>query len=566
MIYLKKYGLISFLLILFFAVACSDDMEDYKKFTEGGEISYTGKIDSLKILSGRNRVQVKGLIISDPKVSEVRVYWNSHKDSVSIPISRTNGTDTISKIISDLEENIYNFEVVTLDDEGNSSIVVNETAQVYGERYQNTLRNQPVSSETLIGPNLTINFAEADRSSGIIGNEIKYPTTSGEQNEVFVPLDSLDFTIHDFQSGEEYTYRSVFLPEPMAIDTFYSGYNSSVPVPEITKPPYFKNAKAPFETDVDGGRWDILSDWVTTDPVMNHDGYGGVDSWNGSVMAMESGWGAPKIVNGKIYQTLVLDPGTYFYTIDFNDGNLDGNGDQVYMSVAEGTALPDVENVETSSNILAFQQLKNVKWSKQTIMFTVDEVMQISIGIEATTQDGYDKFFRINSFELNKVSQAPFIKNYTAPFATSSDGGRWGILENWTTTDPIKNHDGFGGVDYNNNAVMTLESGYGAPDIVNGKIYQTIYMEPGKYTIKISTGDGNTSEPYFVVAQGSELPDFDNVETSEQVLAAEHIDVNYGEKQIEFELSDYTQVTLGVVATMTGDSFKRITSIEIEKN
>jgi hypothetical protein len=84
--------------------------DEYRKFTEGGAISYTGKIDSLKLLPGRNRLEVQGLILSDPKVKELRIYWNNKKDSAVVPIVRTSGIDAVTKIIDNLEENIYNFE------------------------------------------------------------------------------------------------------------------------------------------------------------------------------------------------------------------------------------------------------------------------------------------------------------------------------------------------------------------------------------------------------------------------------------------------------------------------
>ena len=49
--------------------SCASSADDYLKFTEGGAISYTGKIDSLKIFSGRDRIKIEGLIVWDPKVS-----------------------------------------------------------------------------------------------------------------------------------------------------------------------------------------------------------------------------------------------------------------------------------------------------------------------------------------------------------------------------------------------------------------------------------------------------------------------------------------------------------------
>lgn len=110
-----KYKLnVVILLGIILAIFSCTSSDDYLKFVDGGPISYTGKIDSLKFFPGKDRVKVSGLIISDPKVSELRVYWNSKRDSVVIAISRTSGIDAISSVIENLPENIYNFEVKTL--------------------------------------------------------------------------------------------------------------------------------------------------------------------------------------------------------------------------------------------------------------------------------------------------------------------------------------------------------------------------------------------------------------------------------------------------------------------
>src|SRR5690606_17809370 len=125
--------------------------EGYKDFLKDGETSYTGKIDSLEVLSGRNRVNVKGLFISDPKISECRIYWNSGSDSISVPVTRTQNVDTLDVIIDNLPENIYSFEVRTFDALGNKSVAVSKIGTVYGNRYQTSLYNRPeVSSKTSV--------------------------------------------------------------------------------------------------------------------------------------------------------------------------------------------------------------------------------------------------------------------------------------------------------------------------------------------------------------------------------------------------------------------------------
>ena len=60
--------------------ACSG-MDEYKYlYLKDGIKSYTGKIDSVKVYSGHERVMIEGLFMSDPKVTGCMIYWNSKMD------------------------------------------------------------------------------------------------------------------------------------------------------------------------------------------------------------------------------------------------------------------------------------------------------------------------------------------------------------------------------------------------------------------------------------------------------------------------------------------------------
>ena len=78
-------------LLVFIASACSKIGDYRSKYMSGGAIIYSGKMDSVKILSGRNRVMVTGLFTSDPNIVKYRVFWNGNKDSIEVPVKRTSG-------------------------------------------------------------------------------------------------------------------------------------------------------------------------------------------------------------------------------------------------------------------------------------------------------------------------------------------------------------------------------------------------------------------------------------------------------------------------------------------
>ncbi|MCW9708122.1 DUF4998 domain-containing protein [Fodinibius salsisoli] len=369
--------------------ACSD-MYQHEKYIEDGERTYTGKADSVKVHSGENRVLIEGLLISDPKITGAKISWNAGRDSITVPIERTSGIDTLQIYIEDLEEKVYNFEIVTHDEQGNTSVPVNISGEVYGEKYQASLLNRPVKNKELYAGNLntTVEFGSMDLSSGVFATQIRYTDSNGQMQTKIVPVDSSDVKLPNYKIGDEFEYRTMFLPEPTSIDTFYTEYEADIP--QVT---YLKNYSVPFEASSTSGRWGILADWTTNDAIRIHDDHGGWDEWNSNIFNVESGWGAPGITNGKIYQTVTLSPGTYTFKANLRNGNdtsNEGEGDYAYLVVAEGDILPDVDDgaIENDAATIGYSRILQSKDPEDfKVEFTINQQQEVSVGY-ATTQPG----------------------------------------------------------------------------------------------------------------------------------------------------------------------------------
>lgn len=412
---LRNILVTAFIIALVMIIHSCTSADEYLKFTEDGEISYVGKIDSLKFLPGRNRIKIEGLIISDPKVAELRVYWNNKKDSVVIPINRTNGVDAVSKIIEGLPENIYNFEVKTFDAKGNSSISQNVNAQTYGERYQVSLTDRKIIASKLSSDfSLTIDFATMDLTTGAYATEVIYTDNSNVEHTVTVPVTTSQIVIPNYKNGSQFKQRSLFLPTPTAIDTFYTDFATKEPqVIDLTY--MIKNNKRPFVASSFSGRWGILADWTTNDACKNHGGYGGIDFGccgnPPATINLESGWGAPIITNGKIYQTITLGAGTYIFNAPLlASGSGINSGyvltDYVYLAVAKGNILPDSSGgvLETDPATLGFKRIvKTMSADSAVITFTITQSEQITLGISTTQgNERYGHFLSFNLFKKNK--------------------------------------------------------------------------------------------------------------------------------------------------------------------
>ncbi|WP_147676549.1 DUF4998 domain-containing protein [Algibacter pacificus] len=389
---IKKLVLSPITLILFCFItlnSCSDQEEDdFKKFLEGGEILYTGKIDSLEVYSGKNRMLLEGMLNPDPKVTSFKVSWANGEGSITVPVEPEDIAKPFSYVIDNLEENIYNFEIRTFDNEENSSIPVFITGKVYGDRYKNSLINRPLLKQDLqeSDNSALIEFAPVDLTSGILFSELEYTDSNNELKTFTIPLDSETLILENFNAGNTFKYRTAFIPEETAIDTFYTEYQVITPAVPISKPPYFKNATYPFALlEFSGVRYGTPTEWIHNEGALNHNGYGVYDNNSGGgIFNLVSGYGEPKLVNAKVYQKMRLPAGTYTYKVVTQGNNYNGINDQVYLTAALGSTLPDVKDVETATETLVFARVSGPA-NTYTMEFTLTEdLTDIAIGLAAT--------------------------------------------------------------------------------------------------------------------------------------------------------------------------------------
>ena len=213
------------LLLLAFTLgtgACSKMDEEYKDFTKGGEIIYTGKVDSLKIFPGKNRFKLSWALVSDQRISKCRVFWNEGEDSITVPVQRTDGVDYLDAIINGLEERTYTFNIYTYDDAGHRSVPVDTLGNVYGNAYQATLFNRPVKRVTFKKDTSSIIWSGANSTN--VRVELSYLDTLDVQRIYSVSKADTLIKLPAFKQGSTFHYRTLYLPHPNALDTFYSAY------------------------------------------------------------------------------------------------------------------------------------------------------------------------------------------------------------------------------------------------------------------------------------------------------------------------------------------------------
>lgn len=385
----KHVGLV-LLAVATLSLASCEKADEYKEFVKDGEISYIGKLDSVKVYSGKNRVMVKGLITSDPKIVECRVFWNNKADSLVIPVTKEMISTVISKYVDIANEGFQNFVVYTYDAAGNRSIPVNTTGRTYGARYQAGLVNRDISiARTDETTGVTaVNFLGMDRLTGVFATDITYTKVNNQSATVRIPIDSAKIVLKDFKYGSVISYKTLFLPDTISVDTFYSAVDTKqIVAPAFIKinvtNTYLKNAGANFSrASWDNSRWGVLTDWISSAGAKNvNNTNGGYELRGGvGVISFEAGWGLPAVTNGLIYQTVTLPAGTYSFEANALDQNA---GATRYIVIAAGTSLPLVDNIPASAIKYAVLNPQPATASVK-LEFTLAQATQVSIGFAAT--------------------------------------------------------------------------------------------------------------------------------------------------------------------------------------
>lgn len=214
------YSLVMVIIAGFWA-AC-ESTSPHEEFIEDGPIIYPGTPDSVLVYPGKNRIQLSFPLPYDPSVSEVRVYWYNGRDSVEVPVDRGGAEDTVDVMLTDMEEGSYTFDIYTYDNEGNTSINVTAIGEVYGDNYINSLLPRLVDEALFADDVLTIQWGEAGET--VIGTEVSYMSSSGGTQDLLIPVkeDSTVITDYNFDANNNLGYRTLYLPDSTAIDTFYT--------------------------------------------------------------------------------------------------------------------------------------------------------------------------------------------------------------------------------------------------------------------------------------------------------------------------------------------------------
>lgn len=219
--------ILGFLILL---AGCSDMNEKHDKYLAGGERIYIGKLDSMKTFAGNGRVKLR-FWASDPRAKTVGFYWYPDNDSMFVEIDHTSATDSFEVYIGGansakaIAEGNYTLRAITRDAYNHFSIPFEKIINIYGDAFRATLSNRILKSIAFQESDglLSLYFSGAVNEKEL-GIKVAYTDREGTSKTLEL-LDSAITSPVDLPNVDPtkgVSYQTMFLPEPLAIDTFYT--------------------------------------------------------------------------------------------------------------------------------------------------------------------------------------------------------------------------------------------------------------------------------------------------------------------------------------------------------
>ncbi|GAB6007429.1 DUF4998 domain-containing protein [Dysgonomonas reticulitermitis] len=321
---MKQLYIILTIISALFITSCGDMLDDIQSYLDEGEKVYVGKLDSVKIFSGQNRVLIAGIMPYGMTQTKCVINWIDPQGGTGtkeFPINRVSPNEKFEFIIDNLLEGQYDFQIYTYDAKNNSSVRVENGGYSYGEVYESMLVNRNIGSMSLDEDGCTINWLSG--ANGLVRSEIRYMDKDGILQNVSVPAGESSIYCPGAPGKGEFEYRSVYIPEELSIDEFYTAWNKA-------SFPYLFG-------DVDRSQWSIIF-YNNSDPYEgspyniidnNKDSYWHSDYHNATdypytfvIDMKEQVWVGE--IGAQTRQNAYYTKGVEFYTIDNYTGPTEG--------------------------------------------------------------------------------------------------------------------------------------------------------------------------------------------------------------------------------------------------
>lgn len=223
------------ILLLFIAIAvlsCKKENTQYRDLLGGSEITYPGLTTNFKAFQGNLRIKLQWHPSPDPGVKKYVIYWNNGLDSVWLNATSNKTSDSVSTIISGLNEDLQNFSLYTVGEKGEKSIGQTLSAvRIYGPLYMSSLVNRQLDDtrepEAIDDHTYRIFFSPVDTVLNI-NTAISYQDNQHQLRTVNIGAKTDEAVLEMVTAGTKVAMRSAYVPIKNAMDTFNVSYSDTL--------------------------------------------------------------------------------------------------------------------------------------------------------------------------------------------------------------------------------------------------------------------------------------------------------------------------------------------------
>lgn len=418
--------------------------------------------------------------------------------------------------------------VVTQDISGRESLPKGIVVDVYGESfYPGALPNRKfVKMREISGDSIEITFEKGGEEESYV--VVVYSDFAGQLQETTVAPDQTTVKIEGADLDLPVTYYTVYKPTEDFLDEYVSNAVNvqDAALMQLDKSLWLMTATgeasdAPLAKVVDGSAKTSWRAAAAGDQTITID-MQGIKLFSGVILSQ--GWD--------------FDAGTMagHVAVDVSD---DGNNwenvlDKKFLHTCFAQEFPFAKGIKA-------------QYLRITLSYPMD-----SRPIQLGEIDLYNDLFNTC---VDEIQTMPKLINGTLPIqgdgsedlGTAVGVGRMQRAVGWNTSDNtiITTDTAVGGL------CIFSANAWGIPDVTNGKVWQTVDLMPGYYSLDWEIGsitDNRGVDAYGVVAKGFALPDLDVATSDASVVASAFLN-NYKAStcKMEFDLREPTTITVGWV-------------------
>lgn len=237
----------SYLIMLILMISCKGMNDNIEEYLARGETNYIGKLDSITVVGGRERIRMRWKINDDPRIENLAVFWNDRQSSEIYTIDRALIIDGYISHTFQIPEGYYTFETYHTG-RGYRSIRELAYGASYGEEYRASLKARRIKDLVAYPDRVEIEWRLP--SDGEQRSIIQYENSAGQLAQAEIPSNENQTLIADYKLGGELKIITYYHPEPQALDEFGSDPT------EMRFPEYFELDRSGWTATASGSRND----------------------------------------------------------------------------------------------------------------------------------------------------------------------------------------------------------------------------------------------------------------------------------------------------------------------